>query len=216
MNKSHIFNYYNQKAIHYGIDRQRLEKTLELISKNDPLRILDIGCATGYLGETLRQYGHYVVGFDISEKAIQKAKHVLDKAYVVDIENQQFPKLPKFDLIVLSEVIEHLFQPDIALHKIISHLKPKGHLLVSTPNFLYWGHRLQFLFGNFQYSKQGTFDESHVRFFSYSLLKQMLQKNQLNIIRENHLTGGLVGQLLVPLAPQVFASHLIVLSQRTS
>ena len=214
---NNIKKHYDQKAGNYLISDVRLSKILEICANLKNKKVLDVGCSTGYLGQKLEKRGAEVTGIDISKVALKKAQEVLSFTKVVDLNEGELPfKDGTFDLIVASEVIEHLFKPVIVLKELRRILKDKGGIIITTPNFLYWGHRLQFLFGNFQYSKQGTFDESHVRFFSYSLLKQMLQKNQLNIIRENHLTGGLVGQLLVPLAPQVFASHLIVLSQRTS
>lgn len=214
MKKNLISDYYDSKAIQYGISKARLKHTLDLIPAKSQLRILDIGCATGYVGKLLKENRHYVVGFDISKKAIKKAKIVLDEAYVVDIEQKKLPVLRKFDVLILSEVIEHLFQPEKTIKKLSNYIKPKGTLIISTPNFLYWGYRIQFLKGNFNYSHVGAFDEGHIHFFTYHSLRSLLKVNNFVINKEHHLTAGICSKLLVRRFPSLFAYHLLVSAKK--
>ncbi len=209
-----VAKHYDKKAPQYGIHPNRLRNTLALLKDIRNETVLDIGCATGYLGHAIQKNNNYVVGIDISAKAIKKAAMILDKAYAIDIENSLIPTKRKFDLIVLSEIIEHFFQPDETLSKIISSLKPKGKILISTPNFLYWGNRLQFLRGTFVYTNQGTFDEGHIHFFTYSSLKQLLSRHGFRVISENHLAAGFASKLLVHFYPGLAAYHLIILAQK--
>lgn len=209
-----INQYYRTKALEYGIRHERLTRMLELINKFENQRILDVGCATGDFGQLLRRRGHYVIGIDISQLAINRAKKVLHAAYVVDIERQQLPKLKKFDLIILGDIIEHLFQPELTLKKVIKLLNPKGFILITTPNFLYWGNRISIFLGRFKYSQKGMFDESHIRFYSYQSLLELINNSGLNVTNQNHLSAGLYSQCLVKLFPSMFAYHFIVLAQK--
>lgn len=212
--KSQIATYYSEKALTYGIHPHRLRATIDLFPNKEHLRILDIGCATGYLGAVFCQQGHFVVGIDISDKAIKHANKFLSSVYVLNIETDKLPKMGTFDLILLSEVIEHFFQPQETLKKICPLLKENGSLIISTPNFLYWGNRLQFLRGKFSYTGQGTFDESHIHFYTYSSLKLLLDNLGLSVIKENHLTAGGLSQVLVKWFPGFFACHLLISARR--
>jgi 2-polyprenyl-3-methyl-5-hydroxy-6-metoxy-1,4-benzoquinol methylase len=213
-NISIIDKHYNKKALKYGISKQRLNNILKLIKNIHHQRILDIGCATGYLGNILKKNNNYVVGFDISKSAIKNAKKILHKAYQLNIETDKFPYLEKFDLIILSEVIEHLFQPQLTLKRIIKLLKPNGLLLITTPNFLYWGNRILFLKGNFSYSNQGIFDESHLHFFTDKSLKKIMIQNNLKIIAQNHLTISSITKYFSYFFPGLFAYQLIYLTKK--
>lgn len=211
---SKTFTYYNSKATLYGAHEKRLQQTFSLLQNISYKRVLDIGCATGYFGEILKKQGKYVVGVDVSQKAINIAKRKLDKAYALDLEQENLPKLKPFDLILLSEVIEHLFTPELTFQKLLKLLKPKGYILISTPNFLYWGNRLQLLKGDFKYSNQGVFDHGHIHFYSYKTLTQLIKENNLLLIGENHIYPSLVSKLFSKYSQNLFASHLIILCQK--
>lgn len=213
-NKSILVDYYQKKALDYNISTGRLNKILELLKYSRHLRILDVGCATGFLGEKLRKQGNFVVGIDISEKAIQKAKKYLDEVYALNIETDPLPKLPKFDLIIMSEIIEHLFQPEESLKKIAKFLKIGGKLLITTPNILYWGNRFQFLTGKFEYTDQGHFDKSHIHFFSYKTLINLIKQIGLTVIAENHVVQGSISQMLVKHKPGMFAYQFVILTKK--
>lgn len=214
MKNNQLANYYNSKATLYGASSERLRRTLDLVDDSASLRILDIGCATGYMGKILKQKGHYVVGFDLSKRAIKLSKKSLDEVYVMDIEKDKFPDLPNFDLVLVSEVIEHLFQPEKVLLLVGKHLKSNGKLIVSTPNFLYWGNRIKFLLGDFSYTKQGMFDEGHIHFFSYHSLRSLLENTGFSVVGENHVSPSFLGRIGSRLLPGVFSYQFILLAQK--
>ena len=201
--------YYNDKALRYGIADTRLHAILSLFKNVHNKKILDVGCATGYVGEKLRAQGNYVYGTDISKKAIQKAKKVLDKAFVCNIEEDQIPLKEKVDYIILAEVIEHLFYSKKTVKKLYTLLQPGGTLIISTPNIMYWGHRLRFLKGNFSYSDQGVFDESHVHFFSHFTLQSLLKDSGFKTVSAHHIAASPLSSGLLSLFPGVFAYHLL-------
>lgn len=212
-------NYYSKKALNYNTSKPRLSKILELAKSIDARTILDIGCATGYIGHKLKTKKNQVVGVDISKAAIKEAKKVLDKGFVVDIENEKLPfKNDYFDLIICSEVIEHIFNIESFLKEIKRVLKKGGSLIITTPNFLYWGHRIQFLKGRFDYQEEGPFDKGHIHFFTYETLRKSLTNISFSIEKENHVyPGATILENFKKYLPGIFAYQLILLCKsRTS
>lgn len=76
-NLSFVTDYYNEKAINYGINERRLKNSLFLINNVRKSKVLDIGCATGYVGQIVKGQNYYIIGIDISERVIRKAKKVI-------------------------------------------------------------------------------------------------------------------------------------------
>jgi 2-polyprenyl-3-methyl-5-hydroxy-6-metoxy-1,4-benzoquinol methylase len=99
-------------------------------------KILDYGCAAGeFIGFAGRSFDMY--GMDPSEVAIRKAKTVLPSAkhrlVPGTIHEADYPS-DFFDGIVLWDVIEHLWNPLDDCGRLLTFLKPKGYLFISTPN----------------------------------------------------------------------------------
>ncbi|OHB17889.1 MAG: hypothetical protein A2734_00910 [Parcubacteria group bacterium RIFCSPHIGHO2_01_FULL_40_30] len=185
MRKSH----YENKSLNYGVSHTRLKRVLSLLDSQPNQRVLEIGCAAGRLGREFKKLGHYVAGIEISESAAQEAKKNLDEVYIFDIEDNWPAEISreKFDLIVLPEVLEHVFDPVYVLKKSSAILKPDGEIIITTPNFLAWTNRIRFLFGFFKYEKEGMFDFGHIRWFTYPYLKEVLAESGFTIIVEKHI-----------------------------
>lgn len=209
---SNIKKYYDQKAADYVVSDVRLSKILEICTDLKNKKVLDVGCGTGYLGEELETRGAEVTGIDISKVALKKAHEVLSFTKVVDLNEDKIPFKDKtFDLIVVSEVIEHLFKPVIILEELRRILRDKGQLIITTPNFLYWGHRLKFLIGRFGYTDEGPFDIGHIHFYTYQTLIDDLHKSGFRIVKDNHVYAkGNFLSLLKNTFPGIFAYQFIV------
>lgn len=206
----HLKNYYEEKAVSYGIKEVRLKNILELFKNVKGLSILDVGCSYGYLGAKLKKRGAKVTGIDISKRAINRARRILDNAKVVDLNSEKIPfKNATFDMIVASEVIEHLFFPNSFLKELHRILKKGGILIITTPNLLYWGNRLNFLLGKFKYTQEGIFDESHIHFFTYKTLIEELKTNKFKIVSEKHVyPGPKVLTLVKNMRPSLFSYQM--------
>lgn len=209
-------SFYNIQTGHYFIGERRKRKIETIIRNMHNLRVLDVGCANGDMGEMLRRQDNYVVGWDISDKAIKKAKEVLDQAELVDVESDILPiEKEMYDLVVLPEVIEHLFNPEDVLAKIIrKYLKTDGTILITTPNFLHWINRFKFLGGKFRYEEKGMFDRSQVHFFTWGTLGDLIQSLGMKVERQSHV---FVPSFIEPLAkyrPSIFAYQFVVLAKK--
>lgn len=209
--------YYQTKSLVYGMSKTREEKLLEILGKNiKGKKILELGCSTGYFGTKLKKFGGNVVGVDISKKAINEAKKVLDKAIVLDLNEGKLPFSTKeFDIVIAAELIEHLFQPQNLLNSVAKIIKDEGVFILTTPNLLYWGNRLKFLKGEFVYQKSGVFDEGHVHFYTHKTLENDIGNSGFKIIKENHVFAGTDSIFgLKNKMPGIFAYQFVIVCQK--
>lgn len=99
------------------------------------LRILEIGSGFGYLTYALHQRGHECTGIDISERAVEGAKRNFGALYeVCDLETMAAKSVERFDVVVATELIEHIEDPVALLRTAEKLLKPGGWILLTTPN----------------------------------------------------------------------------------
>jgi len=107
------------------------------------ISILDYGCGTGWLSNLLSKHGE-VTGVDISENAILQAskKYSGIRFLTMDASSSEFEKLKGqlFDVIVSSEVIEHIEDQEAYLKNMLSLLKKNGTLILTTPNGKWFKH----------------------------------------------------------------------------
>jgi 2-polyprenyl-3-methyl-5-hydroxy-6-metoxy-1,4-benzoquinol methylase len=160
---------------------------LRLLEGAEPLRILDVGCSGGRLGEQLRERGHHVTGIDLVETP-QTSKRV-DAFFRADLE-QGIPNEvgDNYDVVIAADVIEHLRNSDQLLRQLAERLRPDGRLLLSVPNFGHWYPRLRTVLGIFDYDQRGILDKTHVRFYTRrSLLKQVRKSGYQ--VQELRVTG---------------------------
>lgn len=81
--------------------------------------VIDVGCSVGTGSNILSHYARHVWGVDLNEEAINFAKQVFERPNlsfdVMDIENPPTRPLSNFEVVVMSEVIEHLNNPEAGL-----------------------------------------------------------------------------------------------------
>ena len=97
-------------------------------------RLLEIGCAVGFLLRAARERGFDAVGVEMSEWASAYARDELGLDVVTGrLEDVAFDA-DSFDVVVMADVIEHLTDPRATLREIRRVLKPGGQLLLLTPD----------------------------------------------------------------------------------
>jgi len=102
------------------------------------IRILEVGCGLGYLTYALRSAGYNAFGCDLSSDAIKKARSYFgDYYYVADATDIQSLDAVLFDVIVLTELIEHVSDPVSLLSGLKKRLSKGGTILMTTPNKTY-------------------------------------------------------------------------------
>ena len=108
-----------------------------------PARIVDVGCFNGFLPYLLSQLGYQTAGIDaISLDRVPERTKIMAEVRAPFYQSNfnhldPFPDVPRgtFDVAILGEVIEHIFNHPVGLVRAIgSLLKPGGHLILTTPN----------------------------------------------------------------------------------
>ena len=98
--------------------------------------VLEMGCNTGGLSRRIQSDKNcFVYGIDICKSAVELAKQKGIFAQVAEAEKVPFED-DKFDVVVASEIFEHLYDPKVVLKEAVRVLKPKGILVGSVPHSL--------------------------------------------------------------------------------
>lgn len=143
----------------------------------DCSRILDIGCGVGDNARVIKMQipGCKVYGITHSEKEANFARKVMDGCWVMDLEAQdQRIHDQRFDVLLLSHVLEHLRNPAEVLNRYLDVLEDGGRILIAVPNILSWRMRIKFLRGQFEYASSGELDDTHLRFYTYFTAETLL------------------------------------------
>ena len=180
-----MFKYHSFVEIPYCAHRQ----VVDTVGSNK--RVLDVGCATGYLAKELKKRGCEVVGLDISPEAIKEALSICDQAFVADVQVGLPEEIKKgsFDYIILADVLEHLTEPQRALQNLSPYLKSDGQLLISTSNIANYAIRLRLLAGKFDYTEIGIMDKTHLHFFTRRSLLKMLDRAGYQVVQFDYTPG---------------------------
>jgi len=174
MSKSNYLNYEK-------LDPPKLfEGILYFVRKHDIKvnKVLDVGCAFGFLLKELSSFFDELHGFDISEFAIKKARKVVPEASL-QIHSLEDP-LPypdnSFDCITAVDVLEHTKNFEKSFEKIVPKLKKGGYLIVSTP-LEDWPRRY---FGFLDK------DETHISVLTENELIRIIKKNNMKVIDKRY------------------------------
>lgn len=138
-------------------------------------RALDIGCNTGLLLDVLRELGYHTEGIERSP-AGETALAAGHTVHSLDIEAHELG-LPRYDLITLTHVLEHLRQPVAGLVWIRRHLAAGGIAVVEVPN---WADRMRPLWGR-RYRPLELGD--HVSFFERDTLQVAAERAGLTVLQ---------------------------------
>jgi len=108
------------------------------------------------------------------------------KGYILFDLNFSFPLKEKFDTVIATEVIEHLWNVDNFLNECYSILNKNGIFILSTPNIKYWKNRIDLLFGKTtifdedEYKKSSGF-VGHLRFYTPQKFCGLLKKYSFRV-----------------------------------
>jgi SAM-dependent methyltransferase len=173
-----------------GADRARRQAAMlaeVLQGLAGPAVVVDLGCGDGSaLAVAARQLtAHRFAGIDWSVAALRRARGL---GLTVLRAGVDAPGLPladgAADVVIMSELIEHLVDPDQAMVEVRRVLRPGGSLLLSTPNLAAWYNRGLLAFG-FQpvfsevslrgvYGRPGRVVAGHLRLFTRRALAEFL------------------------------------------
>lgn len=207
------------------------EKIRRLVdfASDSKLRVLDVGCGPGILDDYLESLGHEVVGLDIHEfsERLQNNKYIL-----ADVSKKWPVPDKSFNVVICTDVAEHLYDPAFILKEAQRVLVADGSLIFGVPNHFDLRQRLRMLFGggivhwdNLRHKEESP-SYVHIRFFILPELFRMFQENgwQVGVRQFNFMGGGLVPRRLTPaffrqwlvrLWPGLFSGKFIFLLKKT-
>ncbi|HEV2761262.1 MAG TPA: methyltransferase domain-containing protein [Acidimicrobiales bacterium] len=174
-------------------------------------RVLDVGCATGYLAEALSARGCTVSGVEFDAEAAEQARPHLERLVVGDIETMDLSEVfgeDRFDVIVFGDVLEHLRDPLSALRRAKALLTERGSVVASIPNIAHGSVRLALVAGRFDYQELGLLDSTHVRFFTRSSIEDLFREAGMVPINVRRTTAGFF-DTPVPVREDEFAPEVV-------
>ena len=152
--------------------------------------ILEFGPANGRLTKHLAEKRHCTVDIveidmEAGEQAAKYARNSLIGTEEGDIEKfiwvERFED-NKYDYIIFADVLEHLYRPDLVLEKCKKILSKTGKIVFSVPNVAYNGLILNLLRDRFEYTPIGLLDDTHIRFFTYYSIIELVKKLNMHIV----------------------------------
>ena len=183
--------------------RGRRAATLDLIQRvaKPGARILDVAAAQGNMTLALAELGYDVTWNDLRADLVDYVKQKYETGVVQyapgNIFELHFGEL--FDVVVMTEVIEHVAHPDEFLRKIAGFVRPGGHIVMTTPNGEYFRNKLP-KFSDFpdpsqfesqQFKPDG---DGHIFLLHGSEVKEMARAAGVEVVEmrllNNSLTSG--------------------------
>lgn len=147
-------------------------------------RVLDIGCASGYVGEYLiKEKGCKFFGVEPNLRSAEEAKKA---GYELVINTSVEAALTsfvgeEFDVIILADVLEHLVEPASILADVKKLLKADGQIILSLPNIAHYSIRLKMLVGNFESTETGILDKTHLHHYTLEAATRLFESAGLTV-----------------------------------
>lgn len=153
-------------------------------------RVLDVGCGAGSLDLILAERCRAeVVGIEPDSKRADLARSRGVEVHTGYLTRQIVSEIGRFDVVLLTDVIEHLPNPQGMLLLAREALRPDGAVVVSVPNVAHWSVRLCLLRGRFQYLEWGIMDATHLRWFTADSIKSLLACSGFEVVQYRATAG---------------------------
>lgn len=154
---------------------RRRRRAAERHAPRVPGRLLDVGCSTGiFLGE-MQAAGWKGTGLEVNESAATYARQRLGLEVVAGTLEEAALPAGTFDLITLWDVLEHIYDPLVALRQAYALLRPGGIVVATVPNYDSLDRKL------FGPAWIGFDAPRHLTVFAPATLRRMLEEASLEV-----------------------------------
>lgn len=159
------------------IKRRTFDLLLNRIERlRSPGRVLDVGCAIGHFLVAATARGWDAYGIDINAAAIREAAKTFGQRVRVGTLEDLAASRRRYDLIVATDVIEHISDPKPFLHAAAGLLAPEGLLALTTPDTASFSCRL---LGRFW----PHYKEEHIVYYNAANLTRLVSACGLEVLR---------------------------------
>jgi 2-polyprenyl-3-methyl-5-hydroxy-6-metoxy-1,4-benzoquinol methylase len=177
---------WNSAAPSNSADGDRLSDLFCALTKKlgNGLRVCDLGCGNGRMAALLADAGFRVMGVDASARGVAIARQHFPQAEFVCAElGAGLSALVgnEFDVVISSDVIEHLYRPGDLLEATQAVLKPKGYALIGTPYHGYWKNLAIAATGKMDNHFTALWDGGHIKFFSVATLGTLVRQHGFTV-----------------------------------
>lgn len=170
--------------------------------------LLDIGCGEGTgIAYLIERAGVIGTGIDISSIAVEMALSKGVNAHVADVMAPDFAPDGTYDTILISEVLEHIAEPERVVTRVRDHVGKR--LILTFPNIAYLPHRLRLMFGSFPV-QWGWHPGEHLRFWSLSDFTWWLDQLGYEVVSVR-ASNGIRGASTI--SPGLFGNQIVVVAQ---
>ncbi len=179
-------NNFLQRYWHFN----KLKKVISFIDFN-PKRILDVGCASGwFLSEVLKIHKDAkAYGIDVYEEAIDYGSKLYPKINfsVSDAHKTKFPD-KYFDLVICTEVIEHLEDPKKAIIEMKRILSKDGRIILEVDSGSILFSIVWFLWRKINGK---VWNDSHLHSFNIEKLENTVNEIGLRVVKKEKFNFGM-------------------------
>ncbi|MBU2581876.1 MAG: class I SAM-dependent methyltransferase [Alphaproteobacteria bacterium] len=175
--------------------------------------ILEIGCGSGDTGALALERGRAkrYVGVELMVEPAATAATRLSRVLVGDAEQLAFDFQPaEFDGLIMSEVLEHLRDPEALLKRLHRFVRPDGVVLASSPNIANWKVLRELLAGRFPQADRGVFDRTHLRWFTPESFAAMFERAGYKVVSVRPVRRFSARQRLISRLFAGRADHLLM------
>lgn len=151
-------------------------------------RVLELGTGPGAITKQLHAKGCRVTGLEIDETAIPLVKPYCVRVIQADLNAPDWTAILEgelFDAIVMTDVLEHLYDPWRTLESTKALLAEGGAIIVSLPHVGHSAVMASLLNGRFDYQPWGLLDKTHLRFFGIGNVQELFDNTGLKIVNAN-------------------------------
>lgn len=134
--------------------------------------LLDIGPGSGIIAKQLAESG--LPPFTAVEPDRSSWDYLTPLYPTLVASLEDIPVEPRFDTIMLLDVLEHVVEPGPFLGSAATLLRPGGHILISVPNVAHLAIRLLLLAGYFPKMSKGPLDQTHLHFFTAATITNLI------------------------------------------
>ena len=151
-------------------------------------RVCDVGSGNGALVAAARDAGLYAVGIEPDRDGVTHSQERLPGVnfYNLSVEDDPAAVLRNegqpFDVVVSTEVVEHLYRPRLLPTFSRGLLEPGGYLVVSTPYHGYLKNLAVSVANGWDAHHTPLWDGGHIKFWSRATLTRLLEENGFEVV----------------------------------